>query len=134
MGILGQQGTGADIGRTQGDPDEGTIELALSGGAELQWAVWPTNRADNTTAWGHGMASDRWTHVAVTNDGRYTDLYIDGALMGRNPLVPAIGLGSIGQVLDARRDRLRQRRRADVQRPDRRRPHRRPRAAGRRSS
>ncbi len=80
MGILGQQGTGRDLGRTQGDPDESAIALALSGGAELQWAVWPTNRPDNTTAWGHGMASDRWTHVAAVNDGRYTDLYIDGAL------------------------------------------------------
>jgi hypothetical protein len=97
MGILGQQGTGADIGRTQSDPGEGTIEFALSGGNELQWAVWPTNRGDITTAWGHGMASDRWTHVAVTNDGRYTDLYIDGALMGRNPMVPAIGLGNSGK-------------------------------------
>ena len=56
MGILGQQGTGRDLGRTQSDPDEGSIELALSGGAELQWAVWPTNRTDNTTAWGHLMA------------------------------------------------------------------------------
>ena len=97
MGILGQQGTGRDIGRTQSDPDEGVVELALSGGAELQWAVWPTNRGDNTTAWGHLMAADRWTHVAVVNDGRYSDLYIDGSLMGRNPLSPAIGLGSTGK-------------------------------------
>ncbi|WP_053225978.1 LamG-like jellyroll fold domain-containing protein [Solirubrobacter soli] len=97
MGILGQQGTGRDIGRTQSDPDEGVVELALSGGAELQWAVWPTNRPDNTTAWGHLMATDRWTHVAVVNDGRFSDLYIDGSLMGRNPLSPAIGLGSTGK-------------------------------------
>ncbi len=97
MGILGQQGTGRDLGRTKDDPDESAIALALSGGAELQWAVWPTNTDRNVTAWGHGMASQRWTHVAAVNDGRYTDLYIDGALMGRNPLSPAIGLGSTGK-------------------------------------
>ena len=97
MGILGQQGTGRDLGRTSNDPDEGSIELALSGGAELQWAVWPTNRPDNTTAWGHLMATQTWTHVAVVNDGRFTDLYIDGSLMGRNPLSPAIGLGTTGR-------------------------------------
>jgi hypothetical protein len=97
MGILGQQGTGRDVGRTSNDPDEGTIEFALSGGAELQWAVWPTSRTDNVTAWGHLMASDRWTHVAAVNDGRYTDLYIDGSLMGRNPLSPATGLASSGK-------------------------------------
>ncbi|MDA0179140.1 metallophosphoesterase [Solirubrobacter phytolaccae] len=97
MGILGQQGTGRDLGRTKDDPDESAIALALSGGAELQWAVWPTNTDRNITAWGHGMASQRWTHVAAVNDGRYTDLYIDGALMGRNPLSPAIGLGSTGK-------------------------------------
>jgi hypothetical protein len=97
MGILGQQGTGRDLGRTLNDPDEGSLELALSGGAELQWAVWPTNRPDNTTAWGHLMASDRWTHVAVVNDGRFSDLYVDGSLMGRNPLSPATGLGSTGK-------------------------------------
>lgn len=97
MGILGQQGTGRDLGRTKDDPDESAIALALSGGAELQWAVWPTNTDRLITAWGHGMASNRWTHLAVTNDGRFTDLYIDGALMGRNPLSPAIGLASTGK-------------------------------------
>ena len=97
MGILGQQGTGRDLGRTKDDPDESAIALALSGGAELQWAVWPTSTDRNITAWGHGMTSQRWTHVAAVNDGRYTDLYIDGALMGRNPLSPAVGLGSTGK-------------------------------------
>ncbi|MDA0172855.1 hypothetical protein OJ998_27380 [Solirubrobacter taibaiensis] len=97
MGILGQQGTGRDLGRTKDDPDESAIALALSGGAELQWAVWPTSTDRLITAWGHGMASNRWTHVAAVNDGRYTDLYIDGALMGRNPLSPAVGLGSTGK-------------------------------------
>ena len=43
------------------------------------------------------MAAQTWTHVAVVNDGRFTDLYIDGSLMGRNPLSPAVGLGSTGK-------------------------------------
>jgi|GEM_PF-1341450 len=97
MALLGQMGTGADLGRTQNDPLEGSIELALSDGAELQWAIWPTNRQDNVTAWGHLMDTQKWTEIAVVNDGRFTDLYIDGSLMGRNPLSPAIGIGTTGK-------------------------------------
>jgi hypothetical protein len=97
MALMGQMGTGADLGRTQNDPLEGSVELALSGGAELQWAIWPTNRPDNTTAWGHLMDTQKWTEVAVVNDGRFTDLYIDGSLMGRNPFSPAVGIGTTGK-------------------------------------
>jgi hypothetical protein len=97
MGLMGQMGTGRDLGRTQNDPDEGSVELNLSGGAELQWAVWPTNRDDNTTAWGQIDDSGAWHHFAIVNDGRYTDVYIDGALIARNPLSAAVGLGSSGK-------------------------------------
>ena len=97
MGLLGQMGTGADLGRTMNDPLEGSIELALSDGGELQWAIWPTNRLDNTTAWGHLITPQQWVEVAVVNDGRFTDLYINGSLMGRNPFSPAIGIGTDGR-------------------------------------
>jgi hypothetical protein len=100
MGLMGQQGTGGDAGRTQNDPDEGVVELAMSGGAELQWAVWPTNRGDNTTTWGHLLddgAENAWHHFALVNDGRYTDMYIDDALVSRNPLSKATGLASTGK-------------------------------------
>src|SRR5262249_61988793 len=67
------------------------------GGAEPQWAVWPTNRGDNTTAWGHLLEGERWTHLAIVNDGRFTDMWIDGSLNHRNPFSPAIGLSSTGR-------------------------------------
>jgi hypothetical protein len=97
MGLLGQLGTGRDAGKTENDPDEGIVTLALSGAAELQWAVWPLNRGDNTTSWGHLLESERWTHVALVNDGRFTDMYVDGSLVARNPFTPAIGLSSTGK-------------------------------------
>ncbi|MDA0166137.1 hypothetical protein OM076_38085 [Solirubrobacter ginsenosidimutans] len=97
MGLLGQMGTGADLGRTQGNPREPSMQLDLSQAAELQWAIWPLNRGDNTTSWGHLMDTNRWSHVAVVNDGRFIDMYIDGSLNHRVPSTEAIGMGSTGR-------------------------------------
>jgi hypothetical protein len=97
MGLMGQLGTGRDAGKTQNDPDEGIVEFNLSPGAELQWAVWPTNRGDNVTNWSHLLAPERWVHAALVNDGRFTDMYVDGSLVARNPFSPAVGLSSTGK-------------------------------------
>jgi hypothetical protein len=97
MGLVGQMGTGADAGKTGSDPLEGILGLNLGPAAELQFAVWPTNRNDIATNWSHLLEGETWTHVAVVNDGRFTTMYVDGSLVAANPLSPAIGLTSTGE-------------------------------------
>jgi hypothetical protein len=97
MGLVGQMGTGADAGKTGSDPLEGILGLNLGPAAELQFAVWPTNRIGIATNWSHLLEGETWTHVAVVNDGRFTTMYVDGSLVVANPLTPAIGLTSTGR-------------------------------------
>lgn len=95
-GLLSRLGTGADAGKTGGDTSEPVVNLAFSGGRQLQWAVYPLDRNDAFTNWGHEEIAGRWFHLAVVNDGRRTTLYIDSSELLRNPATRSNGLASTG--------------------------------------
>jgi concanavalin A-like lectin/glucanase superfamily protein len=126
-GLLSRLGTGAEVGKTGSDPSEPVAKLGFSGGRQVQWAVYPLDRNDTFTNWGHEQVAGRWFHLAVVNDGRHSTVYVDSSELLRNPATRSNGLSTTGAswLLGAghyaqRRPRLR--------RLDRRRPHRRPRS------
>jgi hypothetical protein len=95
-GLLSRLGTGADAGKTGSDPQEPVVNLAFSGGRVLQWAVYPLDKNDTFTNWGHETVAGRWFHLAVVNDGRHTTLYIDSSELLRNPSTRSNGLSTTG--------------------------------------
>ncbi|MEV8378331.1 LamG-like jellyroll fold domain-containing protein [Kribbella sp. NPDC056861] len=96
-GLLSRLGTGADAGKTGGDTSEPVVNLAFSGGRQLQWAVYPLDKADTFTNWGHEELAGRWFHLAVVNDGRHTTLYVDSSELLRNPSTRSNGLATAGK-------------------------------------
>ncbi|WBQ07733.1 LamG-like jellyroll fold domain-containing protein [Kribbella sp. CA-293567] len=97
QGLLSRLGTGADAGKTGGDTSEPVVNLAFSGGRQLQWAVYPLDRTDTFTNWGHEELAGRWFHLAVVNDGRRTTLYVDSSELLRNPSTRSNGLATAGK-------------------------------------
>jgi hypothetical protein len=96
-GLLCRLGSGRDAGKTGSDPDEPTVKLGFSGGREMQWAVYPANRNDTFTNWGHEMVAGRWFHLAIVNDGKRSTLYVDSSELLRNPATPSNGLATAGK-------------------------------------
>ncbi|MEU4289302.1 LamG-like jellyroll fold domain-containing protein [Kribbella sp. NPDC026596] len=96
-GLLSRMGTGADAGKTGSDPSEPVVNLAFSGGRQLQWAVYPLDRNDTFTNWGHEQVAGKWFHLAVVNDGRHSTLYVDSSPLLRNPATPSNGLATAGK-------------------------------------
>jgi hypothetical protein len=96
-GLLSRMGTGADAGKTGSDPSEPVVNLAFSGGCQLQWAVYPLDRNDTFTNWGHEQVAGRWFHLAVVNDGQHSTLYVDSSPLLRNPSTPSNGLATAGK-------------------------------------
>ncbi|MBU7320117.1 Ig-like domain-containing protein [Paenibacillus oleatilyticus] len=96
MGILARDETGANAGKTGGDPAEPTASLAISTLKEMQWAVYPQNVNDTVTNWS-GELFFKWYHVAVVNDGQTTKMYIDGAPVLRNPDGNPVGIATAGK-------------------------------------
>jgi hypothetical protein len=96
-GLLSRMGTGADAGKTGSDPSEPVVNLAFSGGRQLQWAVYPLDRNDTFTNWGHEQIAGQWFHLAVVNDGRHSTLYVDSSPLLRNPATPSNGLATAGK-------------------------------------
>ncbi|GAA3367663.1 LamG domain-containing protein [Streptomyces sannanensis] len=94
--LLSRWGMSGEAKKTGGDPEEPVATLSLSGGRELQWAMYPLNRDDSVTNWGHELPLDRWWHVAVVNDGRHTTMYVDGCPVVRNPSTVANGITTLG--------------------------------------
>lgn len=96
--ILSRWGMSGEAGKSGGatDPQEPIATLSLSGDRELQWCVYPLNRTDSSTNWGHELPLGAWWHVAVVNDGRLTTMYVDGCEVVRNPATPAVGLTTLG--------------------------------------
>ncbi|MEV6288451.1 LamG-like jellyroll fold domain-containing protein [Kribbella sp. NPDC051770] len=94
MGLLSRMGTGADAGKTGSDPSEPVVNLAFSGGRQAQWAVYPLDRNDTFTNWGHEQRAGEWFHLAVVNDGRHTTLYVDSSELLRNPSTRSNGLAT----------------------------------------
>ncbi len=62
-----------------GDPSLG---LAISSLRELQWLSVPQN-GNTRSNWSWEIDRDRWYHVAVVNDGKRTQMYVNGALVMR---------------------------------------------------
>ena len=96
-GLLSRMGTGADARKTGSDPSEPVVNLAFSGGRQLQWAVYPVDRNDTFTNWGHEQLAGQWFHLAVVNDGRHSTLYVDSSPLLRNPATPSNGLATAGK-------------------------------------
>lgn len=94
VGLLSRMGTGKDAGKTGSDPSEPVVNLAFSGGRQLQWAVYPLDRNDTFTNWGHEQVAEQWFHLAVVSDGRHTTLYVDSSPLLRNPATPSNGLAT----------------------------------------
>jgi len=80
MAVLSRWGESGQAGKSGGDtdPDEPICTFSFSDDREPQWNVYPLNLTYPTTNWGQGLPEDTWWHVAVVNDGKRTQLYIEG--------------------------------------------------------
>ena len=96
-GLFTRLGTGRDAGKTGSDPDEPAAKLGFSGGRQVQWAVYPFDKNDTFTNWGHEQLAGRWFHLAIVNDGRHSIVYVDSSELLRNPATPSNGLATAGK-------------------------------------
>ena len=96
-GLFTRLGTGRDAGKTGSDPDEPAAKLGFSGGRQVQWAVYPFDKNDTFTNWGHEQVAGRWFHLAIVNDGRHSIVYVDSSELLRNPATPSNGLATAGK-------------------------------------
>lgn len=97
MGVVSRLGTGAQAGKTGGDPAEPVATLTVTGGRSLQWAVFPVDRNDIWTNWGHELPAHTWFHVAVVNDGRTSTMYVESSPVLRNPSTRSNGISTVGR-------------------------------------
>lgn len=97
MGVLSRMGTGQDLGRTSGDPQEPLVTLTVSPSREFQWAIAPFTNPDLVTDWSFRTPTLTWYHVALVNNGKTTDLYINGSKDVRNSRLLATGLQTTGE-------------------------------------
>ena len=97
MGMLSRMGTGLDLGRTaQEDPEQPLVTLTMSPSREFQWAVAPFTNPDLVTNWSFRTPALTWYHVALVNNGKTTDMYINGSKDVRNSHNLSVGLQTIG--------------------------------------
>jgi hypothetical protein len=80
MAVLSRWGMSSQAGKSGGDtdPDEPICTFSFSDDREPQWNVYPLNLTYPTTDWGQGLPEATWWHVAVVNDGKFTQLYVEG--------------------------------------------------------
>jgi hypothetical protein len=98
MGVLSRMGTGLDLGRTsEEDPQEPLVTLTVSPSREFQWAVAPFTNPNLVTDWSFRTPALTWYHVALVNDGKTTDLYINGSKDVRNSHELSVGLQTTGE-------------------------------------
>ncbi len=96
--LLSRQGSSGDVGKTGGySTTEPIAVLGVSGSVEPQWYVYPTNLDTSVTTWGHILPLDTWWHLAVTNDGRHTVMYVDGCPVVRNQATVTEGIATVGR-------------------------------------
>ncbi len=94
--VLTRQGSSGDAGKTGGySRTEPVATLSLSGSAEAQWYVYPLNLNTSVTNWSHLLPLDVWVHLAITNDGKHTVMYVDGCEVVRNPATVANGIATV---------------------------------------
>lgn len=98
MGVLSRMGTGLDLGLTQEDlPQEPLVTLTVSPSLEFQWAVATFSNPNTLTDWSFRTPAMTWYHIAVVNDGKTSDLYVNGSKDGRNSRSLAVGLQTTGK-------------------------------------
>jgi hypothetical protein len=98
MGVLSRMGTGLDLGLTSEDlPQEPLVTLSVSPDREFQWAVATFSNSNTLTDWSFRTPAMTWYHVALVNDGKTTDLYINGSKDERNSHSLAVGLQTTGK-------------------------------------
>jgi hypothetical protein len=98
MGLLARMGTQGDLGlTTAGDPQNPLVTLSVSPSLEFQWAVQPFTQPDLVTNWSFRTPAFTWYHVALVNDGKTTNLYINGSEDVRNSHDLSVGLQTTGE-------------------------------------
>ena len=98
MGLLARMGTQGDLGlTTAGDPQNPLVTLSVSPSLEFQWAVQPFSQPDLVTNWSFRTPAFTWYHVALVNDGKTTNLYINGSEDVRNSHDLSVGLQTTGE-------------------------------------
>lgn len=98
MGILSWEGRNSEAGKTHGySPDEPTCSLNLSSERFLQYVVYPSRQDASPTSWSHALATGRWWHLAIINNGKTTTVYVDGSAIVRNPSAPSTGIATVGK-------------------------------------
>jgi hypothetical protein len=98
MGVLSRMGDGYDLGLTSEDlPQEPLVTLTMSPDREFQWAIQPFSNSNTVTDWSFRTPAMTWYHVALVNDGKTTDLYINGSRDVRNSHDLSIGLQTTGE-------------------------------------
>jgi hypothetical protein len=66
------------------------VTLSVSPSLEFQWAVQPFTQPDLVTNWSFRTPAFNWYHVALVNDGKTTNLYINGSKDVRNSHDPVV--------------------------------------------
>lgn len=94
MGLLTRQGQAADLNKVEGEK-EVLSTLSISSLQEMQWSSHPTNLNFNETNWSFSLDTGDWYHVAVVNDGKHTELYVNGVKDFRNPTEEMIGIDGV---------------------------------------
>ena len=96
MGVLSRMGTGLDLGRTlEEDPEQPLVTLTISPSHEFQWAIAPFTNPDLVTNWSFRTPALTWYHVALVNNGKTTDMYVNGSKDVRNSHSLSVGLQTI---------------------------------------
>lgn len=95
--VLSRAGSAGEAGKTGGySTTEPVALLSISNQVEMQWQVYPVDLDTSVTSWSHLLPLDVWAHVAITNDGETTRMYVEGSEVVRNPTTPAHGITSLG--------------------------------------
>ena len=97
MGAVSRMGSGRDAGKTGGDPSEPVGTFTISPGRQVQWAVFPLNDPGILTNWSFELPRERWFHVAIRNDGRQSEVFVDGSKIQRNPEALNVGISTTGE-------------------------------------
>jgi len=95
---LSREGTAGEAGKTGGySSDEPVATLSFSGSGEIQWYAYPLNLNTSVTNWSQILPLATWRHVAVTNDGQHTTLWVEGCPVVRNPATTAHGIATLNR-------------------------------------
>jgi hypothetical protein len=98
MGLISRMGTQGDLGlKSLSDPQNPLVTLSVSPSLEFQWAVQPFAQPDLITNWSFRTPAYTWYHMALVNDGKTTNLYVNGSKDVRNSHDLSVGLQTTGE-------------------------------------